>query len=170
MIEKNSTIPIKKTQIFSTASDNQPAVTVKIAQGQRQFFADNKFLGQFNLDGIAPAPRGVPQIQVTFDIDANGILKVSAIDKGTGKTQNITITNNSGLSEAQIERMVNEAKAHEQEDKKKKKEVDSINHLDQTIFQAEKTIKQYGEKLPNDLKESLNKKIQKLKQLKIISN
>ena len=166
MIEKNSTIPVRKSQIFSTAQDNQPSVTIRVAQGERQFFADNKILGQFNLDGIAPSPRGVPQIEVTFDIDANGILKVTAVDKGTGKQQNITITNNSGLSDEEIERMVNEAKVHEQEDKKRRKEVDSLNMLDQTIFQAQKTIKEYSDKIPNDLKESLNKKIDELKIVK----
>ena len=166
MIEKNSTIPVRKSQIFSTAQDNQPSVTIRVAQGERQFFADNKLLGQFNLDGIAPSPRGVPQIEVTFDIDANGILKVTAVDKGTGKQQNITITNNSGLSDEEIERMVNEAKVHEQEDKKRRKEVDSLNMLDQTIFQAQKTIKEYSDKIPNDLKEALNKKIDELKNVK----
>ena len=166
MIEKNSTIPVRKSEVFSTAIDNQPRVDLKICQGERQFFADNKLLGQFNLDGIAPAPRGVPQIEVTFDIDANGILKVTAVDKGTGKQQNITITNNSGLSDEEIERMVNEAKVHEQEDKKRRKEVDSLNMLDQTIFQAQKTIKEYSDKIPNDLKETLNKKIDELKNIK----
>ena len=166
MIEKNTTIPVRKSQIFSTAVDNQPAVTINISQGQREFFKDNKFLGQFNLDGIAPAPRGVPQIEVTFDIDANGILKVSAKDKGTGKEQNITITNNSGLSDEEIEKMVQDAKAHEEEDKKRRKEVDSINHLEQVIFQAEKTLKEYSDKIPNDLKDSLNKKIEELKSIK----
>ena len=166
MIEKNSTIPVRKSQIFSTAQDNQPSVTIRVAQGERQFFADNKLLGQFNLDGIAPSPRGIPQIEVTFDIDANGILKVTAVDKGTGKQQNITITNNSGLSDEEIERMVNEAKVHEQEDKKRRKEVDSLNMLDQTIFQAQKTIKEYSDKIPNDLKETLNKKIDELKNIK----
>ena len=166
MIEKNSTIPVRKSQIFSTAQDNQPSVTIRVAQGERQFFVDNKLLGQFNLDGIAPSPRGVPQIEVTFDIDANGILKVTAVDKGTGKQQNITITNNSGLSDEEIERMVNEAKVHEQEDKKRRKEVDSLNMLDQTIFQAQKTIKEYSDKIPNDLKETLNKKIDELKVVK----
>ena len=166
MIEKNSTIPVRKSEIFSTAQGNQTSVTIRVAQGERQFFADNKLLGQFNLDGIAPAPRGVPQIEVTFDIDANGILKVTAVDKGTGKQQNITITNNSGLSDEEIERMVNEAKVHEQEDKKRRKEVDSLNMLDQTIFQAQKTIKEYSDKIPNDLKETLNKKIDELKNIK----
>ena len=166
MIEKNSTIPVRKSEVFSTAMDNQPSVTIRVAQGERQFFADNKLLGQFNLDGIAPAPRGVPQIEVTFDIDANGILKVTAVDKGTGKQQNITITNNSGLSDEEIERMVNEAKVHEQEDKKRRKEIDSLNMLDQTIFQAQKTIKEYSDKIPNDLKETLNKKIDELKMVK----
>ena len=166
MIEKNSTIPVRKSQIFSTAVDNQPSVTIRISQGERQFFADNKLLGQFNLDGIAPAPRGVPQIEVTFDIDANGILKVTAVDKGTGKQQNITITNNSGLSDEEIERMVNEAKAHEEEDKKRRKEVDSLNMLDQTIFQSEKTIKEYSEQIPSELKDTLNKKIEQLKVIK----
>ena len=163
MIEKNTTIPVKKSQIFSTATDNQSAVTIRVAQGQREFFVDNKLLGQFNLDGIAPAPRGLPQIEVTFDIDANGILKVTAIDKGTGKEQNITITNNSGLSQEEIDRMVKDAKENEEVDKKRKQEVSSLNNLQQTIYHAEKTIKQNESKIPSELKDSLNKKIQELK-------
>lgn len=163
MIEKNTTIPVKKSQIFSTATDNQSAVTIRVAQGQREFFVDNKLLGQFNLDGIAPAPRGLPQIEVTFDIDANGILKVTAIDKGTGKEQNITITNNSGLSQEEIDRMVKDAKENEEVDKKRKQEVSSLNNLQQTIYHAEKAIKQNESKIPSELKDSLNKKIQELK-------
>ena len=166
MIEKNTTIPVKKSEVFSTASDNQPSVTIKVAQGEREFFNDNKLLGQFNLDGIVPAPRGIPQIEVTFDIDANGILKVTAIDKGTNKEQHITITNSSGLSEEEINRMVNEAKEHEEEDKKRKKDIDSLNRLDQTIFQAEKAIKENDEKLPTEFKDNMKIEIDKLKSIR----
>lgn len=166
MIAKNTTIPFKKSEIFSTAQDSQPAVTIRVAQGQREMFNDNKLLGQFNLDGIAPAPRGVPQIQVTFDIDANGVLKVSAKDKGTGKEQNITITNSSGLSDAEIEKMVNEAKVHQEQDKKRRKEIELMNKLDSTIFNTQKTLKDYADKIPVDLKDSINKKLDEVKKVK----
>lgn len=166
MIEKNTTIPFKKSEIFSTAQDSQPAVTIRVAQGQREMFNDNKLLGQFNLDGIAPAPRGVPQIQVTFDIDANGVLKVSAKDKGTGKEQNITITNSSGLSDAEIEKMVNEAKVHQEQDKKRRHEIELLNKLDSTIFNTQKTLKDYADKIPADVKDSINKKLDEVKKVK----
>lgn len=166
MIEKNTTIPFKKTEVFSTATDNQPAVTIRVAQGERQFFSDNKILGQFNLDGIAPAPRGVPQIEVTFDIDVNGVLKVTAKDKGTGKEQNITITNSSGLSDDEINKMVEEAKLHEEEDKKKKEQVELENRVEMTIYNAEKSVKDHADKIPEDLKNEINGKIEKLKEIK----
>ena len=147
LIERNTTIPTKKSQVFSTAEDNQTAVDIKIVQGERQFARDNKLLGQFKLEGIPAAPRGVPQIEVTFDIDANGIVHVSAKDKGTGKEQKITITSGGGLSEEEIQQMVDDAKAHEAEDKKAKETVEKRNHLDGIIMQLEKTIKENKDKL-----------------------
>lgn len=147
LIERNSTIPTKKSQIFSTAEDNQTAVEIRVVQGEREFARDNKMLGQFKLEGIAPAPRGVPQVEVTFDIDANGIAHVSAKDKATGKEQKITITGSSGLSKEEIDRMVNEAKAHEAEDKKQRDTVEKRNRLDSTIVEVEKTLNQNKEKL-----------------------
>ncbi len=163
LIERNTTIPTKKSEIFSTAADNQPAVDVRVLQGEREFARDNKSLGLFKLDGIAPAPRGVPQIEVTFDIDANGILHVTAKDLGTGKEQKITITASSGLSEAEIERMVNEAKAHEADDKAAKEKVEVHNHADSMIYQLEKQLKEHGDKVPAETKSALEDKIAKLK-------
>ena len=163
LIERNTTIPTKKTEIFSTASDNQPAVDVRVLQGEREFARDNKSLGLFKLDGIAPAPRGVPQIEVTFDIDANGILNVTAKDLGTGKEQKITITASSGLSEEEIEKMVNEAKAHEADDKAAKEKVEVHNHADSMIYQLEKQLKEHGDKVPADTKAAIEDKIAKLK-------
>ena len=163
LIERNTTIPTKKSEIFSTASDNQPAVDVKVLQGEREFARDNKSLGLFKLDGIAPAPRGVPQIEVTFDIDANGILHVTAKDLGTGKEQKITITASSGLSDAEIERMVNEAKAHEADDKAAKEKVEVHNHADSMIYQLEKQLKEHGDKVPAETKSALEDKIAALK-------
>ena len=147
LIERNTTIPTKKSQVFSTAEDNQEAVDIKVVQGERQFARDNKVLGQFRLDGIPAAPRGVPQIEVTFDIDANGIVHVSAKDKGTGKEQNITITSSTGLSEAEIEKMVEDAKIHAEEDKKARETVEKRNSLDALILQLEKTLKDNKDKL-----------------------
>lgn len=147
LIDRNTTIPTKKSQIFSTAEDNQTAVDIRIVQGEREFAKDNKFLGQFKLDGIPPAPRGVPQIEVTFDIDANGILHVSAKDKATSKEQKITITSSSGLSKEEIEKMVQDAKSHESEDKKARDAVDKKNRLDGLILDIEKTIKENRDKL-----------------------
>jgi molecular chaperone DnaK len=149
LIERNTTIPAKKSQVFSTAEDNQEAVDIKVVQGERQFAKDNKVLGQFRLDGIPAAPRGVPQIEVTFDIDANGIVHVSAKDKGTGKEQKITITSSGGLSEDEIEKMVNDAKVHAEEDKKAKETVEKRNSLDALILQLEKTIKALEEHKEN---------------------
>ena len=147
LIDRNTTIPVKKSQVFSTAADNQTQVDIHIVQGEREFAADNKTLGRFQLTGIAPAPRGIPQIEVTFDIDANGIVNVSAKDLGTGKSQNITITSSSNLSEEDINKAVNDAKAYEAEDKKKKEVIDVHNQLDGLIFSVEKTVKEAGDKL-----------------------
>ena len=163
LIERNTTIPTKKSEIFSTAADNQPAVDVRVLQGEREFARDNKSLGLFKLDGIAPAPRGVPQIEVTFDIDANGILHVTAKDLGTGKEQKITITASSGLTDEEIERMVNEAKAHAEDDKAAKEKVEVHNRADSMIYQLEKQLKEHGDKVPADTKSALESKIAALK-------
>ena len=146
-IERNTTIPTKKSQIFSTAADNQTAVDINVVQGERQFAKDNKSLGQFRLDGIAPAPRGVPQIEVTFDIDANGIVNVSAKDLGTGKEQHITITAGSNMSDEDIDKAVKEAAAFEAQDKKRKEGIDTKNEADAFVFQTEKALSEAGDKL-----------------------
>src|SRR5690606_10743157 len=146
LIERNTTIPTEKSQIFSTAADGQTVVDIHVLQGEREMAADNKTLGRFQLTGIPPAPRGVPQIEVTFDIDANGIVNVSAKDKGTGKSQKITITSSSGLSEEEIERMVKEAEAHAEEDKKRRERAELRNEADQLVFTTEKTLKDLGDK------------------------
>jgi molecular chaperone DnaK len=164
MIEANTTIPTKKTEIFSTASDNQPSVEIHILQGERPMAVDNRTIGRFHLDGIPPAPRGVPQIEVTFDIDANGILHVSAKDKATGKEQSIKITHSSGLSDAEIEKMRKDAKEHEAEDKKKREEVDTKNHADSLIFQTEKQIKEFEDKLTPELKSKIETPLGRLKE------
>ena len=163
LIERNTTIPTKKSEIFSTAADNQPAVDVRVLQGEREFARDNKSLGLFKLDGIAPAPRGVPQIEVTFDIDANGILHVTAKDLGTGKEQKITITASSGLTDEEIERMVNEAKAHAEDDKAAKEKVEVHNRADSMVYQIEKQLKEHGDKVPADTRSALETKIASLK-------
>ena len=163
LIERNTTIPTHKSEIFSTAADNQPAVDIRVLQGERELARDNKSLGLFKLDGIAPAPRGVPQIEVTFDIDANGILHVTAKDLGTGKEQKITITASSGLSDAEIERMVNEAKAHAEDDKLAKDKIETKNKADSMVYQLEKQIKELGDKAPADVKDQLQGKIDALK-------
>ncbi|OQX73945.1 MAG: molecular chaperone DnaK [Campylobacteraceae bacterium 4484_4] len=164
IIEKGTTIPVKKTQIFSTAEDNQPAVTIHVVQGEREFAKDNKSLGQFNLEGIPPAPRGVPQIEVTFDIDANGILTVSAKDKATGKQQEIKITGSSGLSEEEIQKMVQDAEAHKAEDEKRKALVEAKNQADALIHQTEKTLSEMGEKIEAAEKEKIEAAINDLKE------
>ena len=152
LIESNTTIPAKKSQVFSTAADNQPSVEIRVLQGERSMAKDNKQIGVFHLDGIAPAPRGIPQIEVSFDIDANGILSVSAKDKATGKEQSIRIEASSGLSDAEIQRMRDEAKANEEADKAEKERVDKINNADALTFQAEKFLKENGDKIPADIK------------------
>ena len=159
LIERNTTIPVKKSQVFSTAADNQTQVDIHILQGEREFAKDNKTLGRFELVGIAPAPRGVPQIEVTFDIDANGIVNVSAKDLGTGKSQNITITSSTNLSDADIDKAVNEAKQFEEEDKKRKETVDSRNKLDGMIFTVEKSIRDLGDKVSAEDKAQLEEEI-----------
>ncbi len=159
LIERNTTIPVKKSQVFSTAADNQTAVDIHILQGEREFAKDNKTLGNFQLTGIAPAPRGVPQIEVTFDIDANGIVNVSAKDLGTGTTQNITITSSTNLSDADIEKAVNEAKQYEEEDKKRKEVIDNANKLDGLIFTIEKSIKDLGDKISEEDKAKLEEEV-----------
>ena len=169
LIDRNTTIPVKKSQVFSTAADNQTAVDIHILQGEREFAKDNKTLGNFQLTGIAPAPRGVPQIEVTFDIDANGIVNVSAKDMGTGKSQNITITASSNLSDADIEKAVNEAKKYEEEDKKRKEVVDNHNKLDGLIFTIEKSIKDLGDKISEEDKAKLEEEV-KLAKTELESN
>ncbi|MCB0695724.1 MAG: molecular chaperone DnaK [Chitinophagaceae bacterium] len=164
LIEANTTIPTKKSETFSTAADNQPSVEINVLQGERPMSKDNKSLGRFILDGIPPAPRGVPQVEVTFDIDANGILNVSAKDKGTGKQQNIRIEAGSGLSKEEIEKMKNEAKANEEADKKVRERVEKMNMADGLVFQSEKQLKEYGDKLPADQKSTIEAAVAKLKE------
>ncbi|MBR1575932.1 MAG: molecular chaperone DnaK [Bacteroidales bacterium] len=164
LIESNTTIPAKKSQIFSTAADNQPSVEIRVLQGERPMAKDNKQIGVFHLDGITPAPRGIPQIEVSFDIDANGILKVSALDKATGKEQNIRIEASSGLSDAEIQRMRDEAKANEAADKAEKERVDKINNADALCFQVEKFLKENGDKVPADKRSAVEGPLNLLKE------
>jgi len=165
LIERNTTIPTRKSQVFSTASDSQTQVEINVLQGERPLAADNKSLGRFILDGIPPAPRGMPQIEVTFDIDANGILKVTALDKATNRSQHITITASSGLSDSEVERMRREAESHADEDRKRKELIEVRNHADNTIYVAEKTLKDLGEKVPADLKQQTEENISRLRTL-----
>ena len=164
LIESNTTIPTRKSEVFSTAADNQPSVEIHVLQGERPMAKDNKEIGRFHLDGIAPAPRGIPQIEVTFDIDANGILNVSAKDKATGKEQKIRIEASSGLSEDEIKRMRDEAKANEAADKAEKERVDKINGADALCFQTEKNLKEYGDKIPADKKSAIESALNNLKE------
>jgi molecular chaperone DnaK len=165
LIEKNTTIPTKKSQVFSTAADNQPAVTIKVGQGERSMFVDNKVLGQFDLVGLPPAPRGIPQIEVTFDIDANGIVNVGAKDLGTGKEQSIKITASTSLNEEEVEKMRKEAEAHVEEDKKKAEEIDTINQADSLIYQTEKAMKDMEGKVDKAKIEPITKHVDELKEL-----
>ena len=164
LIESNTTIPTKKSEIFSTAADNQPSVEIHVLQGERSMARDNRTIGRFHLDGIPPAPRGIPQIEVAFDIDANGILNVSAKDKGTNKEQKIRIEASSGLTDQEIEKMKNEAKANAETDKKEREKIDKINAADSLIFQTEKQLKEYGDKLSDQNKSAINSSLEKLKE------
>jgi molecular chaperone DnaK len=166
LIDKNTTIPTKKSQVFSTAEDNQSAVTIRVFQGEREMAADNKLLGQFDLVGIPPAARGMPQIEVTFDIDANGIVNVSAKDKSTGKEQQIRIQASGGLSDEDIERMVKEAEENAEADKKKRELVDTRNQADGLVNETEKNIKEHGDKIPEEDKKKIEEDIEELKKVK----
>ena len=163
LIESNTTIPSKKSQVFSTAADNQPSVEIHVLQGERSMAKDNKTIGRFHLDGIPPSPRGVPQIEVTFDIDANGIIQVTALDKATNKSQDIRIEASSGLSEEEIEKMKKEAEANAESDKKLKEEVDTLNSADAMIFQTESQLKEYGDKISDDKKKAIEDALETLK-------
>jgi molecular chaperone DnaK len=163
LIESNTTIPVRKSEVFSTASDSQPSVEIHILQGERPMAHQNKSIGRFHLDGIPPAPRGIPQIEVIFDIDANGILHVTAKDKGTGKSQNIRIEASSGLTDSEIQRMRDEAKANEETDRKEKERIDKMNNADALIFQTEKQIREYGDKIPSEKKQAIEKALADLK-------
>merc|ERR1711916_80893 len=163
LIESNTTIPTKKSQVFSTAADNQPSVEIHVLQGERSMAKDNKTIGRFHLDGIPPSPRGVPQIEVSFDIDANGIIQVKAVDKATNKEQSIRIEASSGLSEEDVEKMKKEAEANADADQKIKEEVEKVNAADSLIFQTEKQLKEYGEKIPDEKKKPIEDALAELK-------
>ena len=166
LIERNTTIPTKKSQVFSTAADNQTTVEIHVLQGEREMALDNKTIGRFHLADIPPSPRGIPQIEVSFDIDANGILNVNAKDKATGKEQSIRIESSSGLSDTEIEKLVNDAKKHESEDKEKREKIDLVNQAEHLIYETEKNVKEHGEKLDDPEKESLTEKVEELKKAK----
>jgi molecular chaperone DnaK len=165
MIERNTTIPTRKSQIFSTAADHQSQVEIHVLQGERPMATDNKSLGKFILDGIPPAPRGVPQIEVTFDIDANGILKVTAVDKATSRSQNITITASSGLSDQEVEKMRKEAESHAEEDRRQKELIESRNSADNSVYTAEKVLRDLGDKVPGDMKSKVEDQVSKVRQV-----
>jgi molecular chaperone DnaK len=163
LIEANTTIPTRKSEVFSTAADNQPSVEINVLQGERPMAKDDKLLGKFHLDGIAPAPRGIPQIEVTFEIDANGILNVTAKDKATGKEQSIRIEASSGLTDAEIKRMKEEAEANAAADAKEKERIDKLNQADAIVFQTEKQLQEFGDKIPADKKAAIEAAVAKLK-------
>jgi molecular chaperone DnaK len=163
LIERNTTIPTSKSQIFSTAADNQTQVEINVLQGEREMAADNKSLGRFILDGIPPAPRGMPQIEVAFDIDANGILNVSAKDKASGKEQKITITGSTGLSDSEVDKMTKDAELHAEEDKKKKEQIEARNVADSLTYQAERSLKDAGDKVPADVKKEVEDKVKAIR-------
>merc|ERR1712118_351665 len=163
LIDSNKTIPTQKSEVFSTAADNQPSVDIHVLQGERSMAADNKTIGRFHLDGIPPSPRGVPQIEVAFDIDANGIIQVTALDKATNKEQPIRIEASSGLSDEEIEKMKKEAEANADADNKKKEEVEKVNTADSMIFQTEKQLKEYGDKIPGEKKKPIEEALTELK-------
>jgi molecular chaperone DnaK len=164
LIESNTTIPTKKAEVFTTAADNQPSVEIHVLQGERPIASGNKTIGKFHLDGIPPAPRGIPQIEVTFDIDANGILHVTAKDRGTGKEQRIRIEASSGLSDEEIRKMRDEAKANAEADSKAREKVDKVNSADSMIFSTEKQLKEFGDKVPADKKEAIESALTRLKE------
>jgi molecular chaperone DnaK len=166
LIERNTTIPVRKSEIFSTAEDGQTAVTIHVLQGERTMAADNMTLGRFNLEGIPPAPRGMPQIEVTFDIDANGILNVTAQDKATGKEQRIAITASTNLSKSEVEEKVKEAKRHEAEDRQRRELIDARNTADQLIYQTEKTLRELGDKIPAGDRTTIERTVEDLKRAK----
>ena len=165
LIEKNTTVPTKKSQIFSTAADNQPAVSIHVLQGEREMASNNKTIGRFELTEIPPAPRGMPQIEVTFDLDANGILHVSAKDMGTGKEQSIKITASSGLSEDEIKKMQQDAELHAEEDKKRKELVEAVNQADSLVYATEKSLKDLGDKVDAETRANVEKEIESLKKI-----
>jgi len=164
LIERNTTIPTRKSEIFSTAEDNQTSVEIHVLQGERELARDNKSLGRFHLQGIPPAPRGVPQIEVTFDIDANGILNVTARDRATGREQKITITGSSGLSKDEVERMVREAEQHAQEDRRRREEIEERNRADSLAYQAERTLRDLGEKVSAGLRSEVEERIKAVRE------